>query len=99
MSSLKKPVLEIRQRFIAKQSSEYRDELEFSAGARKPQLVEDLAHVVACAAEYRIHRVAERAFEKVSTQSAIGFQRSDDRFNGVATFEFAFGTRDPRTLR
>lgn len=59
--------------------------------------------IVASAAQQCIHRVAELAFEEVSAQTAIGFQMTNHRLDGVSTFELAldgcrdaaFGARDP----
>jgi hypothetical protein len=53
-------------------------------GVKKPQPPEDHPQVVAGAAQYRVHRIAQRAFESVPIERAIRFHESDGRLDRAA---------------
>lgn len=71
--------------------------------AKKPQLLEDLAHVVPGTTQQRIHRVTFDAFEEISRQSAIGLQVPDHWLHRIPALELsldcsahpALGSRNP----
>jgi hypothetical protein len=46
-------------------------------GTKKPQLPQDHPQVVTCAAQYRVHRIAERAFEPVPIEFSVCLHVAD----------------------
>lgn len=56
-------------------------------GTKKPQLLQQQANVVPCAAQYRMQRIAENAFERIAAQAPVGLHVADARLDGAAPLD------------
>ncbi len=56
-------------------------------GAKKPQLLQQQANVVPCAAQYGMQRIAQGAFERITAQAPVGLHVPDTRLDRAAPFD------------
>jgi len=60
---------------------------EAKLGTKKPQLPQQHPHVVACSAHHRMQRIAQRTFERVSTQFAVHLHVPNGWLDGTAPLD------------
>ncbi len=58
-----------------------------NAGAKKPQLLQQQADVVPGAAHHCMQSVADRTFERVAGEPAVGFHAADGGFDRAAPLD------------